>query len=216
MHIPDGLLTLKWSAIFCAISALFLVIAIQRTERILKEKNIPMLGVLAAGVFAAQMINYPIPGGTSGHLLGGTLVSIFVGPAGATIVLTVVLVIQCFLFGDGGITALGANILNMAIIGVLTGWIVYYVFTKFFRLKKKAIFLGTFIGSWVSVVLAAFACAFEIGLSGTIPFRVGIPVMVGWHIFIGIGEALISSFIVSFVLVSRPDLVKNFSRGVSA
>jgi cobalt/nickel transport system permease protein len=156
------------------------------------------MGVMAAFIFAAQMINFPIAGGTSGHLLGAALATVLLGPWCASITITTVLVIQCLFFQDGGVTALGANVLNMAIIGPLVAMGIYTAVTRLIG-DKKGVTAGAFIAAWASVVAAAAFAALELAFSGTVPFKVVFPAMIGWHVLIGFGEGLITAVVVSFV-----------------
>lgn len=174
------------------------------------EKLIPYIGVLAAIIFAFQFVNYPIPGGTSGHLVGGTLVAVILGPWASVIVIFLILVVQS-LFGDGGITALGANTFNMGIIGGIVG---FYIVTFIVRLlnntsikKEMKVTIATTVGSYIAIVLASLICGIELGISGEIPFEIAIPAMVYWHILIGIGEAIISGLIVFYIYKAKPDFI---------
>ncbi len=180
--------------------------SVKIASRKLKERFIPLMGVMSAFVFAAQMLNFPVAGGTSGHLLGGVLAAILLGPFSASIVISVVLVVQCLVFQDGGISALGANILNMSIIGTMVGYLVYSLIRKFIK-GNKSILISAFISAWFSVVIASSACALELAISGTSPFSIVFPAMVGIHAIIGIGEGLITLLIVGFILNVRPDLI---------
>lgn len=205
MHIPDGFLS---PAVFVSTWALALSIlsyCLRKTRQVLRDKMIPLMGVMAAFIFAAQMLNFPVLGGTSGHFLGGILAAVTLGPYAACIVLSLVLFIQCIIFQDGGITALGANIVNMAGIGTILSYYLY-IFIKN-SLFKKNILPVIFISSWFSVVIAATFCALELAFSKTSPLQIVLPAMIFVHIFIGIGEALITTFIVSFILRVRPDLI---------
>ncbi len=206
MHIPDGFLAVNtwvpgWVVSFCGLGY-----CIKRTARILKDRMIPLMGVMAAFIFAAQMLNFPVAGGTSGHLLGGVLASILLGPYAGAIVVAVVLTAQCFIFQDGGVTALGANIFNMAFISAFMGYYIYRLIRSFIK-GKGGIVVGAAIASWFSVVIASGACALELAFSGTSPLRIALPAMVVVHILIGIGEALITSLVISFILKVRPDLI---------
>lgn len=178
--------------------------ALKKTKKILKEKMIPLMGVMAAFIFAAQMLNFPVLGGTSGHLLGGVLASVTLGPYAGCIVLSLVLIVQCLIFQDGGPTALGANILNMAVVGTIVS---YYLYVLFKIIFKKNTLLSVFMASWFSVFLASTFCALELAISGTSPLRIVLPAMVFVHIFIGIGEAVITTLVLSFILKVRPDLI---------
>jgi cobalt/nickel transport system permease protein len=174
------------------------------------EKLIPYIGVLAAIIFAFQFVNYPVPGGTSGHLIGGTLVAIILGPWASVIVLFLILVIQS-LFGDGGITALGPNAFNMGIIGGVFGFYIVMLFVKILNktsLKKELkVSIATAIGSYIAIVFASFICGIEISISGTIPIVIAVPAMVFWHLLIGIGEGIISALIVFYIYKTKPAFI---------
>lgn len=205
MHIPDGFLSPQVFAPFWVVAVSALVYALKKTKQILKDKMIPLMGVMAAFIFAAQMLNFPVLGGTSGHLLGGVLAAITLGPFAGCIVISLVLIVQCLIFQDGGLTALGANIFNMAIIGTILSYYFYKILRQ--SILKKNILIPIFISAWFSVVLAAFCCAVELALSGTSPLRIVLPAMLFVHIFIGIGEAIITTLVISFILRVRPDLI---------
>ncbi len=206
MHIPDGFLSPPVWASGWAAAAAFLSWSVNKTRKLLQEKMVPLMGVMCAFIFAAQMLNFPIMGGTSGHLLGGVLAAVLLGPWAASLVLACVLVVQCLVFQDGGLFALGANIFNMAVIGTLGG---YGLFRVIFRLipSVKGFTAAVAIAAWSSVVLASAFCAIELALSGTARFGSVFTAMVGVHALIGIGEALITMLVVEFVVKARPDLV---------
>ena len=203
MHIPDGFIPFWQCAIYYIILIVALYFASKWARENLDEKRIPLLAVLAAGIFAIMSMNMPIPFGTSGHMVGGALVAIiFCAPEAAVLVFTVVLIIQALVFGDGGITALGANVLNMAIIGGFTG---LYTFKA---LKDKiGIYASAGIGAWLATVLAALACALEMAIAGTFPLNVGVPSMVLYHVFIGIIEAVLTVIVLMALNKFRPDLL---------
>lgn len=208
MHIPDGFVSGEINAATFAVSGVVAAVAIRKAGKELGERQAPLLGVTAAFIFAAQMINFPVGGGTSGHFLGAMLAAVLLGPLNAFLVMTVVLSVQCFLFADGGATALGTNVLNMGLIG---GFLSYYVFVfaRMLAPKSRGGFLAAVaVGSWVSVVAGAATCAAELGLSGTVPMKVVVTAMVGIHAVTGIGEALITSAVVSLVMGVRPDLIR--------
>ncbi len=179
-------------------------IAVKKTHDELDERRIPLMGITAAFIFAAQMLNFPIIGGTSGHVLGGLLAALLVGPNAAVIVISVVLIVQAFLFNDGGILALGANVLNMAVIG---SWCCYWIYRWLAKLCRNEI-LAIAISAWLSVVLGAFACALELALSGVVPLSVVAPAMTAIHGIIGIGEALVTVAAFTFIKRTKPDLVR--------
>jgi cobalt/nickel transport system permease protein len=204
MHIPDGFLTPE-VALACAVPAAACVaIGLRRANSELDERRVPLLGVTAAFIFAAQMLNFPVAGGTSGHFLGAALAAILLGPWLACLVMAVVLGVQAFVFADGGFTALGANILNMGVIGAL---LVGGLITAAKAVAPKAILAISAVGAWLAVMAGATATAFELALSGTVPLGTVLPAMLGTHALIGAGEAVITVAAVSAVLSTRPDLV---------
>ena len=214
MHIPDGLLDPITIIILWILAIAVMILGYFKMGRIFEkedsDKLIPYIGVLAAVIFAFQFVNYPVPGGTSGHLVGGTLVAVILGPWASVIVLFMVLVVQS-LFGDGGITALGANSFNMGIIGGIIG---FYIVKGLILLlnrtkmgKEIKVTIATAIGSYIAIVLASFIAAIEIGISGSIPMDFAIVAMVYWHLLIGIGEAVISALIVFYIYKAKPDLI---------
>jgi cobalt/nickel transport system permease protein len=172
----------------------------------MKDRTIPLMGITAAFLFSAQMVNFPIGGGTSGHLLGGALAAILLGPFAGTVTLACVLAFQCLLFQDGGLTALGANIFNMALGGTLAGYCVYRAVGMLCR-GEKGVLIATAAASWSSVVIASSLCAVELAVSGISPVGIVLPAMAGVHSIIGIGEAAISVAVLSFVMKARPDLI---------
>lgn len=206
MHIPDGFLSPNVWGVAWFLSAGGIGYCIRKTRETLKDKLIPLMGVMSAFIFAAQMLNFPVMGGTSGHLVGGVLAAVLLGPYAAPVVLTCVLAVQCLIFQDGGLTALGANILNMSLIATLVGYLVYKIIRRMLAGNKGIIF-GSIAGAWFSVVIAAVSCAVELALSGTSPLKIVLPVMTGVHIIIGIGEGIITSLVLAFVLKVRPDLI---------
>jgi cobalt/nickel transport system permease protein len=206
MHIPDGFIDLKTALTTGVLSTGGLAVSIFNIKKIFKAKVIAMMGVMAALIFALQMINFTIPGGTSGHLLGGALVAIILGPFAGSIVLTVVLIVQALVFMDGGIVALGSNVFNMAICGVLCAYIIYYLFQKISS-KRWLFYASVAVASWFSVVFASFMAALELGISGTYDIGITIKAMILVHMVIGVGEAVITTAIIAFVERIRPDLI---------
>lgn len=201
MHIPDGFLDPKTWIGCSMVTTGLLAVAVKRSKEKLAEKQVPLIGVMAAFIFAAQMINFPVIGGTSGHLIGGVLVAVLFGPFSASIIMTVILLIQCFLFNDGGVTALGANILNMGIIAPFLGYAVYNL------LRCLGSVAASFIAAWVSVLAASAACAVELAFSGTSPLGVVLPAMLFWHFFIGIGEGVITAAVVGYLARIKSNLL---------
>ncbi len=214
MHIPDGLLDPITTTVLWIVTIAIMILGYFRMGKMFEkedsEKMIPYIGVLAAVIFAFQFVNYPVPGGTSGHLVGGTLVAIILGPWASVIVLFLILVIQS-LFGDGGITALGPNAFNMGIIGGIVGFYIVVLLVRLFNktsLKKELkVTIATAIGSYIAIVLASFICGIEIGIGGAIPMEIAIPAMVFWHLIIGIGEAIISALIVFYIYKTKPEFI---------
>jgi len=166
------------------------------------------MGVSAAFIFAAQMLNFTVAGGTSGHLLGGALAAILLGPWAGMLVITSVLTIQALLFQDGGLLALGANVFNMAIVGVLVAWAVYAAVKRVAGTRGWAVMVGAFAAAWLSVVVASIAAAAELAFSGASPWGIVFPAMGGVHVLIGIGEGLITVATLSFLRATRPDLLR--------
>lgn len=209
MHIPDGFLSTGTWAPAWVVSAGALGYCLRQAGRVLKDKMIPLAGVMSAFIFAAQMLNFPVMGGTSGHLLGGVLAAVLLGPWAGAIVLSCVLIVQCLIFQDGGLTALGANILNMSIVGTLGGYFVYVSIRKASGNKPKrgVIVIASAFAAWFSVLAASGFCAFELVLSGVSPLRIVVPAMLGVHTLIGIGEGIITGLVVGFVFKVRPDLI---------
>jgi len=195
LHIPDGFLDAKTWVATTVVGAGALSYSLKKVREEFNERLIPVMGVLAAFIFAAQMINFPIAGGTSGHLLGATLATVLLGPWCSGLIISTVLIIQCLFFNDGGLTALGANILNMAFIGSLVAYGVYKLVSGKSRFEQAAIFLA----AWSSVIAAALVATVELALSGTVPFHVALAAMLSWHFLIGIGEGLITVVVVSYV-----------------
>ncbi len=209
MHIPDGFLSSLVSAVFWVVSVVVVGYALRRVDRDLGERQVPMMGVLAAAIFAGQMLNFSISGGTSGHLLGATLATILLGPWAAIIVLTSVICIQALIFQDGGLLALGANLFNMAVVGVTVSYFVYASIRKLARGKPWSVFIGGAAAAWLSLVTAALTAALELALSGTSPANISIPAMGGIHMLIGIGEGLITVGALMFLYAARRDLFRN-------
>jgi len=172
----------------------------------MSSRKVPLMGLAAAFLFVAQMINFPVVGGTSGHLLGAVLVAVLLGPSEAILVMSVVLIAQAFLFADGGVLALGANIFNMGIAAVLGGYFFYRVVAAAVRTDYGTL-VGAAFAAWASTVLASICCAGELAWSGTVGWSVGFPAMTGIHMLIGVGEALITALILTAVYKARPALM---------
>jgi len=211
MHIPDGFLSLPVAAVTYGVSAAVGAATIVQAKRRFADKFVPLAGISAAFIFAAQMVNFPIGGGTSGHFLGAMLACLLLGPSVGFWIMTLVLVMQSLLFADGGITALGANVLNMGVMGGIVCYALFTLVVKALPKGKGSFLASTFVFSWLAVVLAAFTCSVELGVSGTIPFGVVIPVMTGFHVLIGLGDAVVTTAVLSYMLSARPDLVYAWS-----
>lgn len=207
MHIPDGFLSVVVS-LFCWIISLIVIgIAIRGASKDLGERQVPLMGVLAAAIFAGQMLNFAIAGGTSGHLMGSAIATILLGPWAAVLVLTTVVGVQALIFQDGGLLALGANIMNMAVIGVAVSHFLYLSIRKLSAGRTWGIFVGGFLAAWTSIVIAALAVAIQLAASGTSPANISIPAMGGIHAVIGIGEGLITVGALTFIYSARRDLI---------
>jgi cobalt/nickel transport system permease protein len=204
LHIPDGFLSLVVSIICWLITVIMLAIAIRQTNRSLGERQIPLMGIMAAFIFAAQMINFPVPGGTSGHLLGGALAAILLGPWAAMLVMTAVIAVQGLLFQDGGLVVMGANILNM---GLLTAAIGYGLYRSVLRQRRGVKLAVAGLAAWLSVIAGALSTSLQLWLSGTAKLELVLPTMLGVHALIGIGEAAITVTALAFILRIRPDLL---------
>jgi cobalt/nickel transport system permease protein len=208
MHIPDGFLNVATVATTCAISAGGVGNAARLANKKLGEKQVPLMGMLAAFIFAAQMLNFPIVGGTSGHFLGAALASILLGPWAGVLIMSCVLIAQSLIFQDGGLLALGANILNMGIIASFSSYYLYRLFISIMGNGRRGVLVGSFAGAWFSVFLAAIACSIELAVSGISPINAVLPAMAGVHALIGIGEGLITGAVLSLVLATRADLLQ--------
>jgi cobalt/nickel transport system permease protein len=207
MHIPDGFLSNE-VAVACAVPAIAVVgYGLRRADVDLDDRRVPLLGTTAAFVFAAQMLNFPVAGGTSGHFLGAALAALLLGPWLASLVLAVVLAAQAFVFADGGLTALGANVLNMGVLGgVVVGGLMLAA-RRALPATRGALLGVAAGGAWLAVMLGAAGCAIQLAASGTVPLESVLPAMLGVHAIIGAGEAVITVAAVSAVLATRPDLI---------
>ena len=213
LHIPDGFLSLVVSIICWVITALVIGAAISRTNKSLGEKQIPLMGVMAAFIFAAQMINFPVAGGTSGHLLGGALAAIILGPWAGMLVMTAVIAVQALLFQDGGLLVMGANIMNMGLITAAIGYGLYRSVSG----QSRTVKLGVAgVAAWLSVMAGALLPALQLWLSGTSELGIVIPAMLGVHALIGLGEAFITVSALAFILQTRPDLLGEGSESAKA
>jgi ABC-type Co2+ transport system, permease component len=204
MHIPDSFIPMSQAIIYWLIALPFVFMSLKWARKELDDMKVPILAALAAGIFAIQALNIPIGMGTSGHMVGATLVAIIFGsPMAGVLVLTLVLLVQGFVFGDGGITTMGANILNM---GVISGFVGYYTFVA---LRNKAGIKGaSFMGAWFGLFISAIVCAVQMAIAGTFPLMAGLATMGLYHLIIGfVGEGLITAVVITAIEKSRPDLL---------
>jgi cobalt/nickel transport system permease protein len=209
MHMPDGFIDGGTSLAAGAIATCGVSVCLRRTARALDDRQVPMVGLTAAFVFAAQMLNFPVAAGTSGHLLGGVLAAVLVGPWAGALAVSVVLVVQAFLFADGGLSALGLNVVNMALVGALAGYAIFVALRAVLPRTRTALVLAAGIAAALAPVMAsiAFTAEYAVGGNGATSLRTVATAMIGVHILIGIGEGVITAMTVSAVLATRPDLV---------
>lgn len=208
LHAPDGFFSTPVALAFWVITVAALAISLRRAGAQLDERAVPLMGVMAAFIFAAQMFNFQIPGGTSGHLLGGVLAAILLGPYAGTIVMACVISVQALVFQDGGLLVLGANIFNMGIIGTFGGYWLYRLVAAALGGERKARLPAAAIAAWSAVVAAAVLTAFQLAFSDTTSLATALVAMVGWHVIIGVGEAVITVGALSFIAASRADLLR--------
>ncbi|MBM4249557.1 MAG: cobalamin biosynthesis protein CbiM [Euryarchaeota archaeon] len=209
MHIPDGLMAPLVAAAGWLVAVAVLAFATRRVNRDLDDRRVPLMAVLAAGIFVAQMLNFPVGAGTTGHLVGAALAAMLLGPWGGMAVMMVILTIQCLLFGDGGMTALGLNFVNMGLIGCLVGHYVHRAFPEKYRIP------GAFAAAWLAVFLGSLACALELsgsymlsgGSFGIAP-AIALPAMTVYHAIIGVGEALITTGVLAYLGQVAPEMLR--------
>ncbi|MGC9360087.1 MAG: energy-coupling factor ABC transporter permease [Anaerolineae bacterium] len=212
MHIPDGFVGPGTAAITYVASAGMVALSARKTRRELGERQVPLMGVTAAFIFAAQMMNFKVAGGTSGHLLGAALAAILLGPWAGSLVISAVLIVQALVFQDGGIMALGANAFNMAVVGIWVAWGTYRGLGSLFP-GKKWLWPRAILAAWLSVVIASAAASLELAISGVSPLGIVLPAMVGVHVLIGIGEGLITGAVLAFIRATRKDLLSVYALG---
>ena len=212
MHIPDGFIDIPTSVAFAGLAATGVAISLKGAKSTLDEKTAPLAGLTATFIFAVQMLNFPVAAGTSGHLLGGALAAVLVGPWAASLALTVVLLMQGLLFADGGLTALGLNVFNMSLIGVWVGYLIFTLVKKFLPKNKSSISIAAFLAGLISVPFAAAGFVLQYAIGGTATFSISqvLTAMLGTHFLIGIGEGVITALAVGAVMASRSDLVYGF------
>ena len=209
MHVPDGFLDAQTSIATGAVAAATVGYALRKARTELDDRTAPMAGLVATFVFSAQMMNFPVGLGTSGHLLGGALAAVLVGPWTGLLAVSVVLIVQALLLADGGITALGTNISLMAIVGVLVGWLVFRGLQILAPKRLGLVPVLAGLGALVSVPVAAllFVGLYAVGGTAPVPLDGLATAMLGWHVLIGLGEAVITGLVVASVIALRPDLV---------
>ncbi|MGW7270246.1 energy-coupling factor ABC transporter permease [Streptomyces sp. NPDC054864] len=209
MHVPDGFINAPVSAVTGVIAAGAVAVSLRGARRELDERTAPLAGLVAAFIFAVQMLNFPVAAGTSGHLLGGALAAILVGPYTGVLCVSVVLLMQGVLFADGGLTALGVNITDMAVVTTVVAYLTFRGLVKVLPRSRRSITASSFVAALISVPAAAVAFTFLYALGGTTDVSIGkvATAMVGVHVLIGIGEAAITALTVGAVIAVRPDLV---------
>lgn len=209
MHIPDGFIDLPTSIAFTAVSTAAVGVALKKAKSELSEKTAPLAGLTAVFIFAVQILNFPVAAGTSGHLLGGALAAVLVGPWVATLALTIVLLLQALLFADGGLTALGLNVFNISILAVWIAYFIFLILKKILPKTKTSLIVSSAIAALISVPVSAFGfwVQYAIGGNATFPLETVLTAMISTHILIGIGEAIITVLTISAIMASRSDLV---------
>lgn len=214
MHIPDGFIDLPVSAGAAVVSGAAITVALRNSRGSMEQEVAPMAGLTAVFIFAVQMLNFPVAAGTSGHLLGGALAAILVGPWVALLAMTVVLALQAFIFADGGLSAIGLNVLNMGVLTVLVGWIVFKALVKVLPKRNSSVVAASAAAAFISVPVSAlgFVIQYAIGGSGIIDLDKVLGAMISVHLLIGIGEAIITAMTVGAVLATRADLVHGASQ----
>ena len=210
MHVPDGFLDAPTSVATGVVAAAGIAIALRGARRELDDRTAPMAGLVATFVFAGQMMNFPVGAGTSGHLLGGALAAVLVGPWSAVLCISVVLLVQGLLIADGGVTALGTNITLMALVGVGVGWVVFHLVCRVLPRRTSSVAPAAAVAALVSVpaVAAVFSGLFALGGIAPVATDKVLVAMVGWHLVIGVGEAVVTGLVVASVIATRPDLVR--------
>jgi cobalt/nickel transport system permease protein len=209
VHIPDGFINGATSAGFGVVAAGGVGAALRRTGKYLSERQVPLAGLVAAFVFAVQMVNFPVISGMSGHLLGGVLAAVLVGPWAGFLVLSVVLLVQGIFFADGGLSALGLNIVNMGFVGAVGGYAIYRLLLRLLPRRPQSVAAAAGIAAGIAVPLAALGFVIQFAIGGTVDVSLGtvLTAMLGTHVLIGIGEGVITALVVGAVVRSRPDLV---------
>ena len=214
MHVPDGVLDAPTSLVTAGVAATGVAIALRGARRELDDRVAPLAGIIATFVFAGQMINVPVAGGTSGHLMGGALAAVLVGPYTGVLCLTVVLAVQALLFADGGITAIGTNVVLMGIVTVVVGYTVFRLAQRVLPQRLSMVAPAAAVGGLASVAASAgtFVLLYSVGGVAPIPFDTLLTAMLGVHVLIGVGEAVITYMVVASIIAVRPDLVHGARR----
>lgn len=210
MHVPDGFLSIPVSIVTGAVAMSAIAMAVPSSRKeLIDDRQAPMVGIVATVVFAAQMLNFPVGAGTSGHLLGGALAAVLVGPWTAVLVMSVVLIVQAFVFADGGITALGTNITLIGLSTIIVGWLVFTGLMKVLPRRRWRLPGAAAVAAFLSVPASAAVFTLLFWIGGQAPVDIGAVAiaMLGWHVLIGIGEALITAAILTSIVAVRPDLV---------
>ena len=211
MHIPDGFLSTAVSLFFWLLTAIIVAISLKRVNQDLGERQVPLMGVLAAAIFAGQMLNFAVAGGTSGHMMGAAIATILLGPWAAILIMTCVVSIQAIIFQDGGLLVLGANIFNMGAVGVTVSYFAFQTLRRLLGTRRWALLTAGFIAAWLSVELTALIVALQLAVSGSAPVNIAVPAMAGVHAVIGLGEGLITVGALAFLYATRRDLVESGS-----
>ncbi len=208
LHAPDGFFSVPVALAMWAVAIVVIAVSVRRAGDAFDERAIPLMGVTAAFIFAAQMINFPVVGGTSGHLLGAVLAAVLLGPWAATLVMASVIAVQSLLFQDGGLLAMGANIVNMGLIGTIGGYAIYRALARLLGGEEKGRLPAAAVAAWCAVMLGAGATSLELAASGTTTLAVVLPAMLGTHALIGLGEAVITVGALALIRSARPDLLR--------
>lgn len=209
MHVPDGFLDAPTSVATGVVAVGVVAVSLRKARAELDDRTAPLAGLVAAFVFAAQMMNFPVGAGTSGHLLGGALAAVLVGPWTGALCVSVVLLVQALFMADGGITALGTNVVLMSVVGTFVGYGVFRAVRLVLPRRVASVAPAAAIGALLSVPAAALTFTLLFAVGGQAPVSLGavLAAMVGWHLVIGVGEAVVTGLVVGAVVASRPDLV---------
>lgn len=209
VHIPDGFLDPLIASLTYAVFIFFMIYVLYRLRNVSYAEKASVLAVISAGIFAAQMLNWPIVGGTSLHFVGGALAGILLGPWLGALSMFLVLFVQCLVFHDGGITALGANMINMGMIDVLVGFVLYRIGERLGGSRGLGGVVGAFLGGWLGITLAGVACGLEIGLSSQFSYGwvLAVSVMGVWHLVLGVVEGVITAAVLAYLIRRAPELL---------